>query len=158
MSGSGPTCPDGRKNATMSPTTCSRPNSDCNCRTAGTLPIPTGPKSICAVALATGLEKLKRPGFGTVVLHVSPESGAGGPLSPVSSGDSVRLDAGAGRLELVVPGSELARRSDSWKPRLPDHGRGFTRLYMDHVMQADRGADLDFPVGKDTRSVQRESH
>ena len=96
--------------------------------------------------------------FGTVVLHVSPESEEGGPLSLVSTGDTVRLDATAGRLDPLVPEGELARIKDDWKPRLPDQGRGYARLCIDHVMQADRGADLDFLVGKDTRAVRRESH
>ena len=96
--------------------------------------------------------------FGTVVLHVSAESEAGEPLSLVSTGETVRLDANAGRLDLVVPESELTRRRDNWKPRLPDCGRGYARLNIDHVMQADRDADPDFLVGKDTRPVQRESH
>ncbi|MCE2522501.1 MAG: dihydroxy-acid dehydratase [Rhodobacteraceae bacterium] len=96
--------------------------------------------------------------FGTVVLHVSPESEAGGPLSLVRNGDIVRLDAAAGRLDLLVPDAQLAERRENWKPRLPDYGRGYARLYIDHVLQADKGADLDFLVGKDTRPVRRESH
>ena len=102
--------------------------------------------------------RMSGPTFGTFVLHVSPESEAGGPLSLVAAGDTVRLDANAGRLDLLVPESELARRRDKWRPRLPDYGRGYTRLCIDHVMQADWGADLDLLVGKDIRPVQRESH
>ena len=96
--------------------------------------------------------------FGTVVLHVSPESSAGGVLALVQTGDRIRLDTGAGELELLVSEAELAARREDWQPDLPDYSRGYARLYIDHVLQADRGADLDFLVGKDTRLVKRESH
>ncbi len=96
--------------------------------------------------------------FGTVVLHVAPESEAGGPLALAKTGDVVSLDAPNGKLDLKVPERELADRRKKWAPQLPDFARGYARLYIDHVLQADKGADLDFLVGKDTRPVMRESH
>ncbi|GAB4382416.1 IlvD/Edd family dehydratase [Albidovulum sp.] len=96
--------------------------------------------------------------FGTVVLHVSPEAQAGGPLALVRTGDRIRLSAREGRLELLVDEAELARRRAEWQPEPPHYSRGYAKLYIDHVLQADRGADLDFLTGKDTRLVTRESH
>jgi dihydroxy-acid dehydratase len=63
-----------------------------------------------------------------------------------------------GVLELKVSEAELAERRQHWTPDPPHYSRGYARLYIDHVMQADRGADLDFLVGEDTRPVTRESH
>jgi dihydroxy-acid dehydratase len=98
--------------------------------------------------------------YGTVILHVTPEAAAGGPLALVQTGDWINLDVRAGRLDLDVPADELAVRSpnratlDGYaKPR-----RGWERLYVDHVLQADRGADLDFLVGSSGSKVSRESH
>ncbi len=96
--------------------------------------------------------------FGTVVLHVAPEANAGGPLALVKTGDLIRLNAREGVLELKVSDAELAERRKHWSPEAPNYSRGYAKLYIDHVMQADRGADLDFLVGKDTRPVTRESH
>lgn len=96
--------------------------------------------------------------FGTVVLHVSPEAEAGGVLALVKTGDRIRLDARAGRLELLVEDTELERRRADWAPTPPHYERGYARLYIDHVLQAEKGADLDFLIGKDTRPVTRESH
>ncbi|MDE3078532.1 MAG: dihydroxy-acid dehydratase [Paracoccaceae bacterium] len=96
--------------------------------------------------------------YGTVVLHVSPEAQAGGPLALVKTGDRVRLSASKGELTLLVDEAELAARRAAWQPDPPRYDRGYAKLYVDHVLQADRGADLDFLVGKDTRLVTRESH
>ena len=96
--------------------------------------------------------------FGTVVLHVSPESEAGGPLSLAATGDLVKLDTNNGLLDLMVPERELAQRRRDGQPQLPNYDRGYARLYIGHVLQAHRRADLDFLVGKDTRPVRRESH
>ncbi|MBI1217136.1 MAG: dihydroxy-acid dehydratase [Rhodobacteraceae bacterium] len=96
--------------------------------------------------------------YGTVVLHVSPEAQAGGPLALVKTGDRIRLSASRGELTLLVPDDELAARRAAWRPDAPRYDRGYARLYVDHVLQADKGADLDFLVGKDTRLVTRESH
>ncbi|NRA19751.1 MAG: dihydroxy-acid dehydratase [Oceanospirillaceae bacterium] len=96
--------------------------------------------------------------FGTVVLHVAPEANAGGNLALVKTGDIIRLSAKDGVLELEVSDEELAERRKLWQPEAPRYSRGYAKLYIDHVMQADEGADLDFLVGKDTRPVTRESH
>ncbi|MCY1126897.1 dihydroxy-acid dehydratase [Frigidibacter sp. RF13] len=96
--------------------------------------------------------------FGTVILHVSPEAQAGGTLALVKTGDRIRVSAKAGVLELLVSEAELAARRAAWTPEESPYTRGYAKLYIDHVLQADRGADLDFLVGKDTRPVTRESH
>jgi dihydroxy-acid dehydratase len=96
--------------------------------------------------------------YGTVVLHVSPEAQAGGPLALVKNGDRIRLSASRGELTLLVSDAELATRRAVWQPDAPRYDRGYAKLYVDHVLQADKGADLDFLVGKDTRLVTRESH
>jgi dihydroxy-acid dehydratase len=98
--------------------------------------------------------------YGTVVLHVAPEAAAGGPLGLVRTGDYVILDVAARRLDLDVPAAGLAARQPSAAmvagfaaPR-----RGWERLYIDHVLQADRGADLDFLLGSSGSAVTRDSH
>ncbi len=96
--------------------------------------------------------------FGTVVLHVAPESQVGGPLSLVRTGDMIRLDAHQGTLDLLIDDEELARRKAAWKPEEPRYTRGYAKMYVDHVMQANCGADMDFLLGQDTRPVTRESH
>ena len=96
--------------------------------------------------------------FGTVILHVSPEAEAGGPLALVRTGDKIFVSAKEGRLELLVSDAELDDRRAKWQPSEPHFSRGYGKLYVDHVLQADKGADLDFLVGKDTRLVKRESH
>ncbi|MEP7330979.1 MAG: IlvD/Edd family dehydratase [Terracoccus sp.] len=85
--------------------------------------------------------------YGTCVLHVAPEAAAGGPLALVHSGDLVELDAPGRRLNVLVSDEELARRASEWSAPKPRSTRGWTRLYVDHVTQADTGADLDFLVG-----------
>ncbi len=96
--------------------------------------------------------------FGTVVLHVAPEAAVGGPLALVQDGDTITLDAHAGLLELHVDADELARRRAAWTAPTPPASRGWARLYVDHVQQADQGCDLDFLVGKSGADVPRESH
>ena len=96
--------------------------------------------------------------FGTVILHVSPESQAGGPLGLVQTGDRIRVSAKNGTLDLLVSQEELTARRDAWQPEPPHYTRGYAKLYVDSVLQAEKGADLDFLVGKDTRPVTRESH
>ena len=98
--------------------------------------------------------------YGTVVLHVTPEAAAGGPLALVQTGDVIALDVPARRLDLEVPPEELRRRTPS---RATTAGfasprRGWERLYIDHVQQADTGADLDFLVGSSGATVSRDSH
>ncbi|WP_205320161.1 IlvD/Edd family dehydratase [Notoacmeibacter marinus] len=96
--------------------------------------------------------------FGTVILHVSPEASDGGPLALVRTGDRIRISARRGILELLVDDGELVARRAGWKPPPPHYTRGYAKMYVEHVLQADQGADLDFLVGKDTRPVTRESH
>jgi dihydroxy-acid dehydratase len=98
--------------------------------------------------------------YGTVILHVSPESEAGGPLALVRTGDEIAFDGPGRRLDLLVEEAELARRRTEWEAarRPSDFTRGWYRLYIDTVLQADQGADLAFLVGKSSADVTRESH
>jgi dihydroxy-acid dehydratase len=98
--------------------------------------------------------------YGTVVLHVSPEAAAGGPLAYVRTGDSIVLDIQARRIDLDVDAAELQRREPSAAAAraYAAPARGWARLYVDHVMQAHLGADLDFLVGSSGSQVGRESH
>jgi dihydroxy-acid dehydratase len=82
--------------------------------------------------------------FGTVVLHVAPESAAGGPLAAVRTGDEVELDVERRRIDLCVDPAEIARRMDGFRPRAPAYHRGYGRLFLDHVTQANLGCDFDF--------------
>jgi dihydroxy-acid dehydratase len=92
--------------------------------------------------------RMSGTGFGTVVLHVAPESAVGGPLALVRTGDRIRLDTAGRRLDLLVGDEELAARRAAWAPRPPSDVRGYRGLYVRTVMQADRGCDLDFLVGQ----------
>src|SRR5450631_329492 len=98
--------------------------------------------------------------FGTVVLHVAPEAAAGGPLAVVRNGDEILLDGPNRRLELLVSPDELTARAATWKQHqpAPKYSRGYYRLYIEHVMQADHGCDLDFLTGSSGSTVDRESH
>ena len=96
--------------------------------------------------------------YGTVVLHVCPEAAIGGALAHVRDGDTIELDVERRRLHLAVPDEELQRRQAGWQPGTPPMSGGYQRLYFDHVMQADVGADLDFLVGCRGHEVARESH
>jgi dihydroxy-acid dehydratase len=98
--------------------------------------------------------------FGTVVLHVAPEADAGGPLAMVRDGDEIQFDGPNRRLELLISAEELAARTEAWKKNPPPlkYSRGYYRLYVEHVMQADRGCDLDFLTGSSGSIVERESH
>jgi dihydroxy-acid dehydratase len=127
----------------------------------GNMPLP-------ARLLAAGVRDMVRisdarmsgTAYGTVVLHVAPEAAAGGPLALVRDGDPILLDVPGRRLEIDLPATELARREPSaaMTAALPAPRRGWERLYIDHVMQADRGADLDFLVGSSGHDVGRQSH
>ncbi len=98
--------------------------------------------------------------YGTVILHVAPEAEDGGVLALVRSGDEIAFDGPARRLELLVDESELDRRRAAWEAGRPPspHSRGWYRLYVERVQQADLGADLDFLVGGSGATVERESH
>jgi len=96
--------------------------------------------------------------YGTVVLHTAPEAAVGGPLALVRNGDMVTLDVPNRTLSFNVSDEELARRKAAWvKPNI-DWPRGYAKLYVDHVLGADTGADLDFLVGKSGAPIPRESH
>jgi len=82
--------------------------------------------------------------FGTVVLHVTPESAVGGPLGLVETGDLIELDVEAGRIDLQVPDRELQARQATFKPPGPKYRRGYGALYLERVLQADQGCDFDF--------------
>jgi dihydroxy-acid dehydratase len=111
----------------------------------GMLPVP-------ARLLREGVEDIVRmsdarmsgTAFGTVVLHISPESAVGGPLALVQEGDPIVLDADAGVLDLDVPVAELDRRRAELVPRPPHYRRGYGALYLERVLQADAGCDFDF--------------
>jgi dihydroxy-acid dehydratase len=98
--------------------------------------------------------------FGTVVLHVAPEAEAGGPLAFVRDGDEIIFDGPKRKLELLVTAEQLALRAEAWQKNRspPKYSRGYYSLYVQHVLQADRGCDLDFLTGASGSSVERESH
>ncbi|MAF66747.1 MAG: dihydroxy-acid dehydratase [Planctomycetes bacterium] len=96
--------------------------------------------------------------YGTAVLHVAPEAAAGGPLALVRDGDWIELDVPGRRLELAVEPDELERRRADWRPPEPAMSGGWQGLYVERVLQADRGCDLDFLVGCRGAAVPRENH
>lgn len=96
--------------------------------------------------------------YGTVVLHVSPESSIGGTLALVQNGDEIELNVEKRLLHLHVSDEELARRRAAWKAPEPLATRGYVKIYLDHVEQADKGADLDLLVGKSGSIVERDLH
>ena len=112
---------------------------------AGYLPIPAklaraGVKDMVRISDA----RMSGTAYGTIVLHVSPEAAAGGPLALVRNGDRIRLSVKARRIDLVVPEAELARRKAAWRPPVGIPARGYAKLYMEHVLQAEHGCDFDF--------------
>jgi len=96
--------------------------------------------------------------YGTVVLHVCPEAAVGGNLALVRDGDLIELDVEARRLHLDVSQQELERRRTEWRPRENPIKGGYVQLYVQHVLQANMGADLDFLTGCRGHEVPRESH
>ncbi len=114
---------------------------------AGYIPIPKklaqkGIKDMVRMSDA----RMSGTAFGTIVLHISPESAVGGPLALVKTGDRIKLDVAARKVELLVSDAELEKRRHDWKaPAVPDEAqRGYARLYREHVQQADEGCDFDF--------------
>jgi dihydroxy-acid dehydratase len=96
--------------------------------------------------------------YGTVVLHTAPESAAGGPLAFVRNGDTITLDVAERLLQLHVDDAEIALRRAAWTPPPAAKDRGYVKLYVDHVLQANDGADLDFLVGRSGAKVPRDNH
>jgi dihydroxy-acid dehydratase len=125
---------------------------------AGYIPIPRklaqqGVKDMVRISDA----RMSGTAFGAIVLHVTPESAVGGPLALVRNGDSIRLDVPQRRLELLVDEAELAVRRKQWQApeRSADDQRGYRKLFLDTVQQADRGCDFDFLAPKVTMRVPR---
>jgi len=115
----------------------------------GAAPIPArllkkGVKDMVRISDA----RMSGTSYGTVVLHVAPESAVGGPLALVRDGDEIELDVPRRRLTLRVSDDEIARRKAAWKPRPPHFSRGYGQLFLDHVLQANEGVDFDFLRGK----------
>ena len=96
--------------------------------------------------------------FGTVILHTSPEAAVKGPLAAVQSGDMIEVDVYEGIMNLLVDQKIIDERLKNYNPILPEIKGGYQKMYVDHVMQADKGADLDFLVGKRGAEVKRHSH
>jgi dihydroxyacid dehydratase/phosphogluconate dehydratase len=115
----------------------------------GFLPIP---KKLLAAGVRDMVRisdaRMSGTAFGTVVVHVSPESAAGGPLAAVRNGDTLELDVPGRMLNLLVEPREVARRLAESLPRVPRAERGYRRLYAEHVLQAEAGCDFDFLRGK----------
>ncbi len=115
----------------------------------GAAPIPArllraGVKDMVRISDA----RMSGTSYGTVVLHVAPESAVGGPLALVRDGDEIELDVPARRLTLRVSDEELGRRRAAWRPRPPHFDRGYGRLFLEHVLQANEGCDFDFLRGR----------
>ncbi len=115
----------------------------------GAAPIPApllkkGVKDMVRISDA----RMSGTSYGTVVLHVAPESAVGGPLALVRDGDEIELDVPKRTLTLRVSDGELARRKAAWKPRPPRYARGYGRLFLDHVLQANEGCDFDYLRGQ----------
>jgi dihydroxy-acid dehydratase len=112
---------------------------------AGYLPIPqklarAGVKDMVRISDA----RMSGTAYGTIVLHVSPEAAVGGPLALVRNGDRIRMSVNSRRIDLQVAGDELARRRATWTPPQAPPARGYAKLYMNHVLQAEHGCDFDF--------------
>jgi dihydroxy-acid dehydratase len=113
---------------------------------AGYLPIP-GKLAKAGVKDMVRLSDARMSGtaYGTIVLHISPEAAVGGPLALVRNGDRIKLSVKDRRIDLLVDAAELAKRKTQWKPRTDiDGSRGYRKLHLDHVLQAEHGCDLDF--------------
>lgn len=102
--------------------------------------------------------RMSGTGFGTVILHVSPEAATGGNFAVIETGDSITLDVPDRSLTVDLSAEELAQRKQKFKPLPPVTERGYVNLYINHVQQAHLGADMDFLVGNSGSKVSRDSH
>jgi dihydroxy-acid dehydratase len=112
---------------------------------AGYLPIPAklakaGVKDMVRISDA----RMSGTAYGTIVLHVSPEAAVGGPLALVKNGDRIKLSVRDRKIELLVTEDEMRKRKSVWKAPVTAPARGYAKLYMDHVLQAEHGCDFDF--------------
>jgi dihydroxy-acid dehydratase len=112
---------------------------------AGYLPIPSklaraGVKDMVRISDA----RMSGTAYGTIVLHVSPEAAVGGALALVKNGDRIRLSVRERKIDLLISEDELGKRRGVWKPPVTAPTRGYAKLYMDHVLQAEHGCDFDF--------------
>ena len=96
--------------------------------------------------------------YGTVILHTAPEAAVKGSLAAVQNGDLIEIDVNKGSMNLNVDEETIKNRLNSYNPILPEISGGYQKMYIDHVMQADKGADLDFLIGKRGAEVKRHSH
>ena len=96
--------------------------------------------------------------YGTVILHTSPEAAVNGPLAAVQNGDEIKVDVENSIMQLLVDDKVIDERLKNYKPVLPEIKSGYQKMYIEHVMQADKGADLDFLVGRRGSEVKRHSH
>jgi L-arabonate dehydrase len=125
----------------------------------GNMPLPKkvlrkGVKDMVRISDA----RMSGTAYGTVVLHTSPEAAVGGPLAVVKTGDQITLDTKGRSVTLDISEDELALRLRGWKPEPPVTTRGYVNLYVNHVQQADKGADFDFLQGLTGAPVARHSH
>ena len=125
----------------------------------GNLPIPAkllrqGVRDMVRISDA----RMSGTAYGTVVLHVAPEAAIGGPLAVVRTGDTITVDVPGRRLHLHIDDAQLQARLDEWRPPARHANRGYASLYLDHVLQADKGADFDFLVGSSGAAVGRDNH
>lgn len=102
--------------------------------------------------------RMSGTGYGTVVLHVSPESAIGGPLAFVQNGDQISLDVPNRKLDLLISDEEMEKRKAAFKPESLPYNRGYVNLFLDKVNQAHEGVDFDFLVGSSGSEVKRDSH
>ena len=96
--------------------------------------------------------------YGTVILHTSPEAAVKGPLAAVQNGDEIEVDVDQGIMNLKVNEETIKNRLENYSPVVPEITGGYQKMYVEHVMQADKGADLDFLIGKRGAEVKRHSH
>ncbi len=121
----------------------------------GNLPIPTkllkqGIKDMVRISDS----RMSGTSYGTVVLHITPESAVGGPLALVENGDEIQLDTANRRLDLLIPEEEFGKRRQQWEPRQDYYDRGYGKLYLDTVLQADEGCDFSF-LRKTNRAARK---